>query len=674
MSISHSPYHEAEVIVQERSGRRHFADALAPRIFKELTPEAAELFAGASFVIVGTLDSLYRPWASILAGPEGFVSAVGNSLFIKVQPADDDPLSFTAGDGGDVGVLVIDFAKRRRYRVNGRAYAEQGGFRLEVDQCYRNCPQYIHGRSAKFMASSDSGTFGGKILKETRLHDEAREIVLQAETFFIASHGSGLRSDDPRLGADVSHRGGNAGFVEVSENGRRLSFPDYIGNFMFNTLGNLTRFPFCGLLFIDFATGRTVRITGSARIDWESQRISATPGAQRIIDVEIEEVLVGPVIHLLKWEFIDRAPDLQRYEVKDSSATAHEEIRAEVTPAGFSRFCVTRVIDEAEDIRSYYLRPFEGSAAPYLPGQHVKVQCRLPGSERPVIRHYSLSDYDPTSNEYRIGIKRSSNQSSGSVSRHIHTTVRPGSSLLVSEPAGQFVLASGNRAVVLISAGVGITPLLSMLKALASRNKSRPVWFLHGARNGAEHAYAAEVRRITDRSDSLHAHFRYSQPRPLDLMGRDHDSEGRIDISLIKSVTSRDAHFYLCGPDAFMAQLNRDLINWGVAQQDIYIESFGPAYSGEKRPNVGTIGAQVSLVNSSVRCTWAHDSHSLLELLEGEGLVVPSSCRSGTCGTCEQKIEAGSVIYAEQPSYAVRPGYALLCCAQPESDVIIDLE
>lgn len=670
--MSDSPYHEAEILVQKRSGRRHFAQALAPRIFTRLSPEAIDLFAAVPFVIVGSLDEAGRPWASILSGPTGFASVVDDGLKIDAQPACGDPLVSTMANGGDVGMLAIDFARRTRYRVNGNASPASGHLLVNVKQCYRNCPQYIHGRSAEYRERRPAIEEPPSARRLSALDEWSFGIVSRAETFFIATHGCGTRCDDPRLGADVSHRGGNAGFVEVRADGKRVAFPDYIGNFMFNTLGNLARYPRCGLLFIDFATGRTVQVTGTVSVDWDVERISNTPGAQRMVDVEIDEVIVGPDTGNLRWTFIEHAPDLLRYRTEQLDHVERSGDDSDIAPEGFHRYTVSKVVDEADNIRSLYLRPDEGSISAYQPGQHLQVRCTLPERSTPVIRHYSLSDYNPEHNEYRIGIRKNTNDAPGSVSRYIHDTIRAGSRLLVSEPKGEFVLdASGKNPVVLISAGVGITPMLCMLKALAAGNPARPVWFIHGARNGAEHAYSSEVRRLTDRSANAHSHFRYTRPRTVDLMGRDHDSEGRVDIELIKSLASRDSEVYICGPNAFMNELRDGLMDWGVPSERIHIESFGPGSGASSAQNFGMVGAQVRLAGTEITCRWKPDSGSLLNLLEEAGADLAYSCRSGVCGSCEHTLVSGHVEYVSPPLYPVAPGRVLLCCAQPASDVSI---
>jgi len=673
--MTQSPYHDSEVDVQERSGRRHFADALASRIFADLTPEASDLFTAVPFVILGSLDELGRPWASILSGPEGFISLVDGALVVGAMPNVDDPLFATAVRGGDIGLLAINFGKRIRYRINGKVQPDANGFRVIVSQCYRNCPQYIHARSAEFVTGSSMCGSALPTVRLPRLDDGARRIISNAETFFIATHASGQQCIDPRLGADVSHRGGNAGFVEISSDGRRLSFPDYIGNFMFNTLGNLTRYPRCGLLFIEFESGQTVQVTGKATIDWEIGRVSTTPGAQRVIDVEIDEVLVGPATNGLRWSFIERAPDLRRYQTISREERPHQHVAEVEPPEGFKRFTVSRVVDEAKNIRSIYLRPTDGHVSAYKPGQHLRVHCLLPGADVAAIRHYSLSDFDCQRNEYRIGVRKNPDDTPESVSRHIHRVIQPGSSMFISDPMGDFVLdTAGERPVVLISAGVGVTPMLCMLKALSIQNPSRTVWFIHGARNGAEQAYASEVRRMTDRCASAHSHFRYSKPRAVDLVGRDHDSEGYIDISLIQDLVPHDSEFFICGPSAFMSELRNELINWSVDPGDIHIESFGSGSLERDLPNIGVLGAEIRLDGTEIACEWTQDARNLLALLEEAGAVIPYSCRSGACGTCEHRVARGDVRYPVPPQYPVKNGYALLCCAQPASDVTISMD
>jgi ferredoxin-NADP reductase/predicted pyridoxine 5'-phosphate oxidase superfamily flavin-nucleotide-binding protein len=667
------PYHETEIEIQLRTGRRSLAEALAPRIWSEITPEVVEFLPTLSFAVAGSLDEAGQPWASVLCGKPGFLKPTKSVLQINVTPNHYDPLSQNLRDSCDLGVIGIDFVNRRRFRLNGRARSEGNRISLDVAQCYRNCPQYIHAREATFDEQASVSSAVSQRMKH--LDADAARIVAQADTFFIATHGCGSSASDFRLGADVSHRGGNPGFVALSADGARLAFPDYIGNFMFNTLGNLSRYPKCGLLFVQFDSGSTLQITGRANVDWELARATAVPGAQRMIDVEISEAVLTRSVLPLSWRLIEPARDLRRYRTPAVAPAA----TGQVTPGasspqpqdGFKTVYVSKIVDEADRIRSFYLRPKSGRLSPYLAGQHVRIKLPVAGAPQPVVRHYSLSDYDPSPSEYRVAVRRSSGDPETSGSSWLHHCLQEGDELRISQPEGAFTLApESERPIALISIGSGVTPVLAMLHSLVRSRTHRHVWFVHGARNGAEHAYAAEVRRLSDRLPNLKAHFRYSRPRDVDFMGRDHDSVGRLDATFLWNMVPHDADFYFCGPVEFMAQLKQALLDRGVARDRVRFEAFGQSHAGTGA-NLGLEGANVRFEQSDTEATWRGDHGSILELAEAAGLTLIHSCRAGSCGTCEHTLKSGQVFYEVPPLFDVASDKVLVCCSKPLSDVVI---
>jgi len=669
--IDNQPYHETEVALQLRTGRRGLAEALAPRIWPEIAQEVIEFLPTLPFVVVGSLDDLGRPWASILCGKTGFLEPAPGSLRIAALPHHGDPLTQNLRSEGDIGAIGIDFLKRRRFRINGRARSDGEAINVEVKQCYRNCPQYIHAREATYDAARPA-PLGSR--RRQHLDPEACEIIAKADTFFIASHGSGRAVEDPRLGADVSHRAGNPGFVTIDRQKSRISFPDYIGNFMFNTLGNLTRYPRCGILFVDFENGTTLQLTGRANVDWELDRVTAVPGAQRMVDVEVEETILTENALALSWLLIQPAPDLQRYRTpspRGSSSRGAGFTGCMQPEDGFFPVTVTKVVDDADRFRSFYLRPTSGRLEAYKAGQHIRLQ--LPDGDRnsSIIRNYSLSSFDPAPEEYRIGVRRSEKGPLPSGSNWLHDNIEVGSEILISAPAGSFVLnEQSDRPIALVSAGSGITPMLSMLNALIHLRTTRDVWFIHGARHGAEHAYASEVRRLSDRLPNVTAHFRYSRPRDLDFMGRDHDSVGRIDPAFLTDLVPEDADFYLCGPRPFMSDVKSHLSERGVPADRIHLEAFGAA-GDQEHADPGLLGARVRFAEDDREFVWDGNTSSLLELAEKGGLTPLHSCRAGTCGSCEHVLREGAVSYSPQPLFEAARGNVLLCCARPQTDVTV---
>jgi nitric oxide dioxygenase len=251
--------------------------------------------------------------------------------------------------------------------------------------------------------------------------------------------------------------------------------------------------------------------------------------------------------------------------------------QAEQQPGGWRGFrdlVVTKKVRESEHITSFYLEPKDGQPlATFLPGQYISVKVEIPGDPYTHIRQYSLSD-DPNASHYRITVKQEEN---GKVSTYLHQEVEEGSVLSVSAPAGVFTLEQTDSPVILLSAGVGLTPLLSMLKALAQSPSSQRVIHIHATHNSQTHALREEVLRIANSHAHIENYFCYSQPTDTDRLNRLYDKEGLIDAEWLKTVLPSTGHFYLCGPSAFMRDCYQALLSLGIAPTAIHHEIFGPA-------------------------------------------------------------------------------------------------
>ena len=282
-------YTPGERAVQERADVLVAAARSARGIRSDIPEVAAAFLAERPFVVVGAGDAEGRVWASLVSGSPGFARAVDeHTVDLSAPIAADDPLADLA-DGSFIGLLALDPATRRRMRVNGRVRRRRGGLEVEVDQVVSNCPKYIterHRRVQDHSAPPRRRT-GGPLELEQRDH------VAAADTFFIAS-----ATDD---GADASHRGGNPGFIDVRDD-RHLSWPDYAGNAMFLTLGNLESNPRAGLLFVDWEVGRTLQITGTAAVDWDPDAAARSRGAERTITFEIERWVEVQGASSTSWE------------------------------------------------------------------------------------------------------------------------------------------------------------------------------------------------------------------------------------------------------------------------------------------------------------------------------------------------------------------------------------
>lgn len=291
-------FHEGEIAVQERVGVSRQASRVGGSIHPAIPPLARVFLESQPYVFAGSIDEKGRVWASILTGEAGFLNVL-NDRTIKIEsPVTDNILFENLKINDQIGLLAIEFETRRRMRANGRAQIVEDSLIVNTEEVFSNCPKYIQ---ARFWEREESPK---KETKPVEAFDELTEsqigFIENSDTFIIASaHES--------RGADVSHRGGNMGFVKVLGN-KRLVFPDYSGNMMFQTLGNLTTNPNCGLLFYDFSGGRVLQLTGKAVIIWDEARLTEFAGAERLIEFELSAARESLSETNLSWYFIDNSP------------------------------------------------------------------------------------------------------------------------------------------------------------------------------------------------------------------------------------------------------------------------------------------------------------------------------------------------------------------------------
>ncbi len=350
---------------------------------------------------------------------------------------------------------------------------------------------------------------------------------------------------------------------------------------------------------------------------------------------------------------------------------------------GFRPLRVIRKMTETPAVTSLWLAAEDGVALPAAQaGQFVAVRLYPDPGEAAIIRSYSLSA-QPGADEYRISVKL---EPGGAGGNYLHDHLQAGDTVEVAAPRGTFTLRAGDSPVILISAGIGVTPVLAMLYDLAAQQPDREVWWLHGARNRAEDAFAQEAQALLERLANGHACICYSRPDPGDQPGRWYTQGGRLSAQVVAALgIPRHADAYLCGPTAFMAQLGAALIGLGFEPSNVHTETFGavPAITpGIKSTPEGSVhqpsgpagpGPAVSFARSSLTVNWDHDYGALLELAEACNVPTRWSCRSGVCHTCETPMLSGSVTYAPEPLDVPVDGNVLICCAQPADDIVLDL-
>jgi uncharacterized protein len=277
-------FHSGEIAVQQRAGVREMAKDVGEGIIDQLPPGATEFLERRPMAVLGTVDTNGRVWASVLTGQPGFLKTVGKqTLKISAPISAGDPILDNLANEGHIALFAPDFVRSQRVRINGHGVIKDGAIYLTTNEVYGNCRRYLQER---LIAGERESPSKDPVKRGIQLTKAQQDQISRADTFFIAT-------DNPERGADVSHKGGNPGFVNVID-ARHVAFPDYNGNSMFNTLGNLTVNPHAGLMFIDFDSGRTLQLTGSASIDWSPERGRKFPGAERVIDFELEQVIDNP--------------------------------------------------------------------------------------------------------------------------------------------------------------------------------------------------------------------------------------------------------------------------------------------------------------------------------------------------------------------------------------------
>jgi ferredoxin-NADP reductase/MOSC domain-containing protein YiiM len=439
------------------------------------------------------------------------------------------------------------------------------------------------------------------------------------------------------------------------------------------------------------------RVLEEGEVEVGDEITRVTCGPERMSVSEIDALLYKPGHPRDELERALRIPTLSVGWRRSLEALLTQERRGGVTtgnagltaasgppPAwrGFRPLRVSRKVRESGNVISLLLEPADGQPiATALPGQFVVL--RLGSVSAPALmRSYSLSG-EPSASSYRVSIKR---EAHGAASAYVDDELRVGDIVHASAARGSFTLRPGDTPVVLLSAGIGVTPLLAMLHALAAQASTREIWWLYGTRNGLEHPFAEETRGLLNSLAHHHSYVCYSSPDREDRPNVDFDAPGRLNMRLLQELNlPRNGDFYICGPSTFMSDLTAALKALGVVPDRIHTETFGAGLSitpgivaSRRRPphlpaGPPGSGPMVSFARSGLNVRWGSSFQSLLELAEACDVPVRFACRTGVCHTCETGLVAGTIGYGPDPVDAPADGNVLICCSQPESDVVIDL-
>ncbi len=419
-------------------------------------------------------------------------------------------------------------------------------------------------------------------------------------------------------------------------------------------------------------------------------------GPERITVADIDALLYLPGHSSEQLQRALRIPALSKGWQSSFQAMLQEELNPkaavgnpglateEQPPAwpGFRQMRVAGIHKESDSVTSFVLTPSDGQLLPICQaGQFVVLRLLVDPSKPPVLRSYSLSDL-PAADHFRISVKSELN---GVGSSFLCNRGRDGDRLDVSAPRGSFTLRPGQNPVVLLSAGVGATPMMSMLHSLAAEKSQREIWWVYGARNRAEHPFAEESRSLLKQLSRGRAYIVYSRPAAIDRVGTDFDAPGHIDTALLEKIgVSQNSDFYLCGPSSFLQNIGDGLRNWGVPPGNVHTEIFGSleaitpgmaqvVHTPHLPQGAPGSGPPVSFARSGITAAWDRRFANLLELAEACDVPVRWSCRIGVCHTCMTGLIDGSIIYNPEPLERPAPGNVLVCCSQPSAGITLDL-
>src|SRR5271166_309233 len=450
------------------------------------------------------------------------------------------------------------------------------------------------------------------------------------------------------------------------------------------------------LLVAHHRPGFYFRVLQEGEVGAGDDIVKITDGPERISVADVDALLYLPGHSSEQLQRALRIPALSKGWQSSFQAMLEQDLSSKTTvgnpglaleeqaPAwpGFRQMRVANIHKESDSVTSFILSPNDGQPLPlFRAGQFVVLRLHLDPDKPPVLRSYSLSDL-PVADHFRISVKSELN---GIGSSFLCNRAREGDLLDVSAPRGSFTLRPSQSAVVLLSAGVGATPVMSMLHSLAAERSQREIWWIYGARNRVDHPFAEELRSLLKQLTRGRKYIVYSRPAAIDQVGADFDAPGHIDAALLERIgVSQHSDFYLCGPPSFLQNMRDGLRNWGVPTQNVHTEIFGALEA--VTPGMAQVdhtphlpqgppgsGPPVSFARSGITAAWDPKFGSLLELAEACDVPVRWSCRTGVCHTCMTGLIGGSIVYNPEPLEKPAPGNVLVCCSQPNTGVTLDM-
>lgn len=537
--------------------------------------------------------------------------------------------------------------------LNGHGGEHRAVYVYQLDS-YRYWQDQMHRDDFAYGQFGENFTVEGLGDNEVCIGDQYRigSAVLEVSQPRVTCYRLGIRMDEPRMAALLVAHGRPGFYLRVLEEGDVRAGDDIV-----KTASGPEAMAVADINALLYLAGR--HDVGQLR---RALRIPAlSPGWKASLAAVLDEELAG------------------------SPGGGNAGLTVRSPPPAWRGFRTLRVMakrSETNDVVSLQLGSDDGQPLPPgQPGQFITLKLTPAQGSSPLVRSYSLSG-SPAEDHYRIGVKV---EPHGAAGRYIRTDLRVGDWVDVGAPRGSFSLDDAASAVVLVSAGVGVTPMLAMLHSLRDRRSTRDVWWLHGARNRAEHAFAAEAQSLLDELSHVHRLVWYSQPGPTDHAGTDYDAIGRITPEALEAAgVPSDGAFYLCGPIAMMNALQQGLAARGIPTDQVHTEIFGahdaitpgvvprPTRPPHQPDGASASGPLIAFARTGLNVRWREQFTSILELAEACDVSVQWSCRTGVCHTCETGLLDGHVDYSPEPLEAPADGNVLVCCSRPGSDLVID--